>query len=101
MTRRRWLAHEVSGNRAALVGDQAAHLARVLRARVGQEFDVAADGHVRRGRITSVTPERVEFELGEEIGGAALPELRLLLAIFKFDRMEWRLKKPPRSASPA
>jgi 16S rRNA (uracil1498-N3)-methyltransferase len=93
MTRRRWLADEVSGNRAALVGDQAAHLSRVLRARVGQEFDIAADGRVRRGRIIAVSPERVEFELGQEIGAAPVAELRLLLAIFKFDRMEWAIEK--------
>ena len=41
MTRRRWMADEVSGNTAALVGEHAAHLARVLRAEVGQEFDIA------------------------------------------------------------
>ncbi len=93
MTRRRWLADEVSGKRAALVGDQAAHLARVLRARVGQEFDIAADGRVRRGRVTSVSHDRVEFELGEELESAPVAELRLLLAIFKFDRMEWVIEK--------
>ena len=41
MTRRRWLADEVSGNRAFLLGPHAEHLARVLRARVGQEFEIA------------------------------------------------------------
>ncbi len=93
MTRRRWLADEVSGNRAALVGDQASHLARVLRARVGQEFDIVAAGRVRRGRVTAVGPERVDFELGDEVEAAAIPDLRLVLAIFKFDRMEWAIEK--------
>ena len=40
MTRRRWIADEVLGNRAALTGDHARHLAQVLRAQVGQEFDI-------------------------------------------------------------
>jgi len=93
MTRRRWIADEVSGNRAVLIATQAEHLARVLRARVGQEFDVVAEGRVRRGRIVSVTPERVEFELGEELPAAALPDITLLLAVFKFDRMEWAIEK--------
>jgi len=93
MTRRRWIADEVSGSRAALVGTQAEHLARVLRARVGQEFDIAAERRVRRGRIISVTPERVEFELGEELPAFVLPDITLLLAIFKFDRMEWAIEK--------
>ena len=93
MTRRRWIADEVSGPRAVLVGAQAEHLARVLRARIGQEFDIVAEGRVRRGRIISVTPEKVEFELGEELPAAALPDITLLLAVFKFDRMEWAIEK--------
>ena len=93
MTRRRWIADEVSGNHAALVGTQAEHLARVLRAHIGQEFDIAAEGRVRRGRIISVTPERVEFELGEELPATVLPDITLLLAVFKFDRMEWAIEK--------
>jgi 16S rRNA (uracil1498-N3)-methyltransferase len=93
MTRRRWIADEVSGNQAALVGPHAAHLAVVLRARVGQCFDVAAGESLRSGRITSVTPERVEFELGEEIPVSATANITLLLAIFKFDRMEWAIEK--------
>jgi 16S rRNA (uracil1498-N3)-methyltransferase len=93
MTRRRWIADEVSGNRAALVAAHADHLARVLRARVGQEFDIAANGTVRRGRIASITPGRVEFELGEEIPGVSSCNITLLLSIFKFDRMEWAIEK--------
>jgi len=41
MTRRRFIADEVSGDRAVLVGEHADHLVRVLRARVGQKFDIA------------------------------------------------------------
>ncbi|HEX6908203.1 MAG TPA: RsmE family RNA methyltransferase [Terriglobales bacterium] len=93
MTRRRWIADQVSGNRAALVGEHAAHLARVLRAQVGQEFDIAADGVVRRGRILSVSGDRVEFELGEEVAAAPAVPVTLALAIFKFDRMEWAIEK--------
>jgi len=93
MTRRRWIADEVSGNRAALTGDHADHLVRVLRARVGQEFDIAVGSSVRRGRISRVAPDRVEFELGEEVVGVANADVTLLLAIFKFDRMEWAIEK--------
>lgn len=93
MTRRRWIADEFSGDRAALLGDHANHLIKVLRARVGQEFDIAAGETVRRGRITSLDHDRVEFELGEDISGAASAGISLLLAIFKFDRMEWAIEK--------
>lgn len=93
MTRRRWIADEVSGNQAALTGQNAEHLARVLRAKVGQEFDVAIGEGVRQGRITKVSETRVEFELEEEVVQDAEPDVTLLLAIYKFDRMEWALEK--------
>ncbi|MGD0214158.1 MAG: RsmE family RNA methyltransferase [Terriglobales bacterium] len=99
MTRRRWIADEVTGNTAALVGDHAAHLARVLRAEVGQEFDIAAGEEVRRGTITFVSYDRVEFALDvkppskQKSGSFAAPKITLVLAIFKFDRMEWAIEK--------
>jgi 16S rRNA (uracil1498-N3)-methyltransferase len=93
MTRRRFIADEVSHTRAALIGDHADHLCRVLRARVGQEFDIASGDSVRRGKITSVTNVRVEFDLGEEVPAVSLAEITLVLAIFKFDRMEWAIEK--------
>jgi len=94
MSRRRWIADEVSGNRAVLTGDHAEHLSRVLRARVGQEFEIATvAGPVRSGRVTRIDHRRVEFELGDEITAAATPDVTLALSIFKFDRMEWAIEK--------
>jgi 16S rRNA (uracil1498-N3)-methyltransferase len=93
MTRRRWIADEVSGDRAALIGQHADHLVRVLRARVGQDFDIATDETVRQGRIAFIKEGRVEFDLGEEVSGASLSEITLVLAVFKFDRMEWAIEK--------
>jgi len=69
------------------------HLAQVLRARIGQEFDISAGNRVRRGRITSIDAECVEFELGEDVPSSSFPRIRLALAIFKFDRMEWAIEK--------
>ncbi|MFY9561394.1 MAG: RsmE family RNA methyltransferase [Terriglobales bacterium] len=93
MTRRRWIADETTGNTAALTGDHASHLARVLRAEIGQQFDIATGISVRRGTITSISDQRVEFALGEEETTAPAPHLSLALAIFKFDRMEWAIEK--------
>jgi 16S rRNA (uracil1498-N3)-methyltransferase len=99
MTRRRWIADEVDGNTAALVGSHAAHLIRVLRAEIGQEFDIATGGAVRRGRIVSISntnsnsKARVEFVLGEEQALKPAADVTLALAIFKFDRMEWAIEK--------
>src|SRR3979411_2113446 len=93
MTRRRWIDDEVSGNRAILTGSHAEHLARVLRARVGQEFDIATGLAVRKSRITSIAESRVEFELGEEVPAVTAARITLALAVFKFDRMEWAIEK--------
>jgi len=93
MTRRRWIADEVHGNTALLTGEHALHLSRVLRAQIGQEFDIATGDAVRRGTITSISGKRVEFALGEEVAVRPSAKVTLALAIFKFDRMEWAIEK--------
>ena len=93
MTRRRWIADEFTADRAALVGAHAAHLARVLRAKPGQEFDISVGESVRRGRVLSVSDDRVEFELGEHITVSATARITAALGIFKFDRFEWAVEK--------
>ena len=93
MTRRRWIADEINGDTAALTGDHAAHLSRTLRAEVGQQFDIAIRDTVRRGTISAISADRVEFRLGEEVDSASLPPVTLVLAIFKFDRLEWAIEK--------
>jgi 16S rRNA (uracil1498-N3)-methyltransferase len=93
MTRRRWIADEVLDNRAALTGDHARHLAQVLRAQVGQEFDISSGVEVRSGKVLSVHPDRVEFELGEVVAQPEQAKITVAISIFKFDRMEWAIEK--------
>lgn len=93
MTRRRWIADRVEGDRAYLLGTNAAHLARVLRARAGQQFDIAVPDAVRLGTIVSITPEVVEFALGAVVESDAMPEINVVLSVFKFDRFEWAIEK--------
>lgn len=93
MTRRRWIADRCEGDRAFLTGSSADHLARVLRARVGQEFDIACGDAVRLGRIISISEQQIEFELGEPVPQSEQGSVCLLLAVFKFDRMEWAIEK--------
>jgi len=93
MTRRRWIADRVEGSRAWLLGPNANHLFRVLRVKVGQEFDVAAEGVLRSAKVVFASHDQVEFELGAEVESATLPQITVYLSIFKFDRMEWALEK--------
>jgi 16S rRNA (uracil1498-N3)-methyltransferase len=102
--RRRFIADTFSPanghpTRASLTGEQAEHLARVLRAQPGQIFDVVANGFLHRAEITEVRAAsnredaEVRFTLHEELAsGAALP-IHLLLAVFKFDHFEWAIEK--------
>jgi 16S rRNA (uracil1498-N3)-methyltransferase len=93
MTRRRWIADRWTANSATLLEEQAAHLARVLRAQVGQEFDIVAGNAVRRGVIEKVAADAVEFSLHEEVAaGESLP-LIVGLSIVRFERMEWAIEK--------
>lgn len=91
--RRRFIADTWTETTAALTGDQAAHLAKVLRAEAGQIYDIVANGFLHRAEITRVSDDVVVFLLHEELeANAALP-LHLLLAIFKFDHFEWAIEK--------
>jgi 16S rRNA (uracil1498-N3)-methyltransferase len=93
MTRRRWIADEWLDGRASLTGARARHLAKVLRAEPGMRFDVVAGTRVFAAIVTIVQDERVEFALGEELNAEAALPLSLMLAVFKFDRMEWAIEK--------
>jgi 16S rRNA (uracil1498-N3)-methyltransferase len=93
MTRRRWIADSWDDSRAALSGARAAHLARVLRAQVGMEFDIVAGERVRRGVVDEVSETAVSFSLGEDLEADPALPVALLLAVFKFDRMEWAIEK--------
>src|SRR5262249_938615 len=84
------------GNQAFLHGQNAEHLTRVLRARVGQEFEVVAGNRVYLGRIERVSEQEVVFGLSHELESVEADINRgvtLWLAIFKFDRMEWAIEK--------
>jgi 16S rRNA (uracil1498-N3)-methyltransferase len=99
MTRRRFIADTCTSTTATLTGDQALHLARVLRAQPGQIYDIVANGFLHRAEITTVSADgngeeqKVDFLLHEELESDAALPLHLLLAVFKFDHMEWAIEK--------
>jgi 16S rRNA (uracil1498-N3)-methyltransferase len=93
MTRRRFIADSWTATTASLTGDQAIHLARVLRAEPGQIYDIVSNGFLHRAEITRVTEQQVDFTLHEELSSDTALPLHLLLAVFKFDHMEWAIEK--------
>ena len=91
--RRRFIADTWTETTASLTGDQAVHLARVLRAEVGQVYDIVANGFLHRAEIVAVREDEVTFALHEELEADAALPLHLLLAVFKFDHFEWAVEK--------
>ncbi|MFT3991333.1 MAG: 16S rRNA (uracil(1498)-N(3))-methyltransferase [Luteolibacter sp.] len=79
----------------ALVGDEARHLAQVLRIRSGEEITVF-DGKGRRAsaKVGAVSRDRVSIQLGEEIPNLApLPVITLAQAIPKGKNMDLIVQK--------
>jgi 16S rRNA (uracil1498-N3)-methyltransferase len=93
MTRRRWIAEHWDEATATIVGVQAEHKARVLRAQPGTEADVVAGGHVYHSVIAAVTPSEVRFNLIAELEADPALPVTLVISIYKFDHMEWAIEK--------
>lgn len=93
MTRRRWIADTWNEATASLTGEHASHLIRVLRAQPGMEFDIVAGPRVWHGVIAGITGDSVRFNLVAEVTADPALPVTLLLAVFKFDRMEWAIEK--------
>ena len=97
MTRRRWIAEHWDEATATIEGAQAEHLARVLRAEPGMEADVVAGGRVFHAEVVAVTQpgetSEVRFNLVAELDADPALPVTLVMAVYKFDRMEWAIEK--------
>jgi 16S rRNA (uracil1498-N3)-methyltransferase len=93
MTRRRWIAEHWDEATATLTGAQAEHMTRVLRAQPGMEADVVAGGHVFHAQVAAVSVDEVRFNLIAELEADPALPVTLILAVFKFDHMEWAIEK--------
>jgi len=93
VTRRRWIAEHWDEATATIVGAQAEHMARVLRAEPGMEADVVAGGHVFHAEVAAVAQDEIRFNLIAEVKADPALPVTLVVAIYKFDRMEWAIEK--------
>ena len=92
MTRRRWIAEHWDEATATLVGAQAEHMTRVLRAQPGMEADVVAGGHVFHAQVAAVAAGEVRFNLIAELDADPALPVTLVMAVYKFDHMEWAIE---------
>ena len=93
MTRRRWIAEHWDEATATLTGAQAEHMTRVLRAQPGMEADVVAGGHVFHAQVVAVSGGEVRFNLIAELDADPALPITLVMAVYKFDHMEWAIEK--------
>ncbi len=92
--RRRFFVEQFTGNTAAIEGDTAHHLGRVLRAQHGQLYELSDGQRVRLGRIEQVSRDRIDFALLDEIPAhPPAVDVTLLLSVVKFDAFEWAIEK--------
>ena len=94
MARRRFFVDRIQSARASLHGPDAHHLARVLRAEPGQQYEITDGDSLCLAEIVSADPRVVEFRVVDALDpGQALPPLVILAALIKFDRFEWMIEK--------
>ena len=94
LARRRFFVDRIHGDRAELTGDDARHLARVLRAEAGQQYELSDNRQAYLAEITEAGAQRVTFRIVEPLAPEApSPEITLFAALIKFDRFEWLVEK--------
>lgn len=92
--RRRFFVERFNGTTAVLEGDTAHHLGHVLRAQKGQLYEVSDGTAAWLARVETVSRNRVEFALVEQLPSRrSSVDVILLLSVVKFDAFEWALEK--------
>jgi len=96
MSDRFFIDHPISGNLAELTGDEARHLASVMRAKIGDEvvlFD--GSGAEFSATVTAIRKHAVELSIAErrEISRELPFSLTLAVALPKGDRQKWLVEK--------
>lgn len=96
MSERFFLATSPRGSAASLTGDEARHLARVLRAKVGDTVRVFdGSGTEWPARIDAIGRDRVDLAVGPPIAPVEKsgPLLTIAVALPKGDRQKWMVEK--------
>ncbi len=94
MARRRFFVDAVAHGYAEIKGEDAHHLARVLRAQPGQLYEISDNQSLYLAEVEAVSHKAVRLRVREVLStrepGAGV---RLVAALIKFDRFEWIVEK--------
>lgn len=94
MARRRFFVPQVRRGVAELSGEDAEHLVRVLRAEVGQVYEISDNENLYLAEVEIARKSQVTFKVLEDLPlPAAEAEIVLVAALIKFDRFEWMVEK--------
>jgi 16S rRNA (uracil1498-N3)-methyltransferase len=94
MARRRFFVDAVRKGEAALEGEAAEHLRRVLRAEPGEQYEISDNQSVYLAEIEGFRKGAVLFRVLERLDCESPPlRLTLLVSLIKFDRFEWIVEK--------
>jgi 16S rRNA (uracil1498-N3)-methyltransferase len=94
MARRRFFVDEIHHGQAMMQGEEVKHLRQVLRAEVGQRYELSDGQRVYLAEIECFRKGEVTFRVVEELPQAPLLlDLTLYAALIKFDRFEWIVEK--------
>lgn len=94
MARRLFFVDQVRHGHAAIEGEDARHLRKVLRAEVGQKYEISDNHTLYLAEIDALGKDHVSFRILEELSARVAPvRLVILAALIKFDRFEWILEK--------
>ncbi|HJT87748.1 MAG TPA: RsmE family RNA methyltransferase [Bryobacteraceae bacterium] len=94
MARRRFFVEAVKDGAAELRGEDARHVARVLRAEPGRQYEISDNQAAYLAEIVEARGDRVVFRVLEPLASPP-PTVRvtLLASLIKFDRFEWIIEK--------
>jgi 16S rRNA (uracil1498-N3)-methyltransferase len=94
MARRRFFVSEVRNGAAELHGEEAEHLVRVLRAEVGQIYEISDNQQLYLAEVEVARKTLLSFKVLEKLPQPdATVEIVLAAALIKFDRFEWLVEK--------
>jgi 16S rRNA (uracil1498-N3)-methyltransferase len=92
--RRRFFVDQIRNGHAEIAGDDAKHLARVLRVEAGQRYEISDNRAVYLAEIETARKEQVVFRTLEKLPMIEPPvHMILCAAIVKFDHFEWMIEK--------